>query len=1098
MQNNFVRRASATASLSLLSAACLFASPVGSISGTVKDPTSAVVPGVKLTLTNSSTNAQLTTTTNANGEFQFLQLAPAAYTLVAEIKGFKKANVSSVTVQVDQVTHIDLTVEVGSLSESVQVEAATPLLETDKSTLSSVVDTREIGSMPLNARQFLDLALLTPGTAPASTGTQGGGFNVAGARSQSNIFLLDGVSNMDTQVNSALNNFRITDAVQEFDVQTSVATAEFGRGTGGQVNVVTKSGTNQLHGSLFEYLRNSDLDATDFFTNKLGGKKTPLHRNQYGGTLGAPIIHDKTFLFASYEGFRQIAPTVSTTRVPTAAERASVTDPTSQRLLQFYPAPNAPGTTNFIANVGSTTFDNTGLIKIDHNFSQTDHLSGRWIEFEGAIFTPGALPLQGGNANAPISRSGALTENHTFAPTLLNEFRFGFSRNRTFITVQDSGFNAQSVFLGPSGQPLPGVVNGSTNLLDSGLPTVGIGGGFAPLGSTSNLPQGRITNTYEIFDNVSWIAPFGASKHSLRFGYHIRREEARRFLDGSSRGVFNFVNFADFAAGLVNTSTFRSGSTLAYFRRYPFDIFVQDQYKIKDNLTLNYGLRYEYPSAIYERFNHATNFIPGVGPVLFGSNQVLAIDPTKRGPASIFFTQAPFTLSNSGVKTDNNNFAPVIGLAYSPRFAQRLFGSHDDTVIRAGFRVGYDDIFNNIPANLSLNPPTNLTTSQTAGVTQPGKFPYGIGYDQTVPLVSNFGNQGPGHPTSGVLSFNAEDPNIRSAYIYQYNFGIQRRLFGEFSLEADYQGSTGHKLGLFVDLNQPAVIVADPTKRGNQAPNQQIFPYPTFGTVSAGKDIGNSNYNGGVLTARYQGHRGIFLQSSYTLSKSIDYGSSFFGSTGERGSVADGTNIRLERGPSSFDIRHRFVTVYVIDLPVGPGRRLFGWNNIVNRELLGGWQISGITTVQSGRPFTVFNSSQDFSGFNQFNDRPDIVGSGQLRQDNLNPDNAFDKSYFSVTPPTGRIGTSGRNQYYGPGLVNWDFTATKSFPLGERVRLQFRADFFNLFNNVNFANPINNQSSSSFGKITQTVGSAVATAVGTTAGALGGPRQIQAALKLQF
>ena len=1093
-----VTRTVSAAVIFLMTAAWLSASPVGTIAGTVKDPTGAVVPGVKLTLSNTSTNAQVSTTTNADGEFQFLQLAPTTYSLVAEANGFKKANVSSVLVQVDQVTHVDLTVEVGSLTESVQVEAVTPLLESDKSTLSAVVDTRTIGSMPLNARQFLDLALLTPGTLPAATGTQGGGFNVAGARSQSNIFLLDGISNMDTQVNSALNNFRITDAVQEFAVQTSVATAEFGRGTGGQINVVTKSGTNELHGSLFEYLRNSNLDAADFFTNKLGAKKNPLHRNQYGGTFGGPIIHNQTFFFASYEGFRQIAPTVSTTRVPTAAERATVTDPISQRLLQFWPAPNAPGTTNFIANVGASTFDNTGLIKIDQNFGQSDHLTGRWTEYEGTTFTPGALPLQGGNANAPISRSGTLTENHTFTPTLLNEFRFGFSRNRTFITVQDSGFNAQTIFTDASGKPLAGVVDGSKNILDSGLPTIGIGGGFAALGSTSNLPQGRITNTYEIFDNMSWIAPFGASKHSVRFGYHIRREEARRFLDGSSRGVFSFTSFSDFAAGLVNTSTFRSGSTLAYLRRYPFDMYLQDQYKIKDNLTLNYGLRYEYPSAVYERFDHGANFIPGVGPVVFGSNNALTIDPTKKGPASIFFKQAPFTLSNSGVQTDRNNFAPVVGLAYTPRFATGLFGN-DATVIRAGFRVGYDDIFNNIPANMALNPPSNLTTAQTAFVTQPGKFPYSIGYDQNVPLVSNFGKQGPGTPTSGVLSFNAEDPNIRSAYIYQYNLGIQRKLGNDFSVEADYQGSSGHKLGLFVDLNQPSVIVRDPTKRGNQAPNEQIFPYPLFASVSTGKDIGNSYYNGLVLTARYQGRRGFYWQNSYTFGKSMDYNSAFFGSSGERTGVSDATNIRADHAVSSFDIRHRFVSVYVLDLPIGPGHRLLGWNNGFNRQVFGGWQISGITTIQSGSPFTVFNNSQDFSGFNQFNDRPDVIGSGPLKQNNRNPDAAFDKTFFSTTPPTGRVGTAGRNQFYGPGLANYDFSTSKNLALfTERVRLQFRADFFNLFNHVNFANPVGNQSSASFGRITQTVGSAVATSVGTTAGPLGGARVIQFAMRLQF
>ncbi|MBV8731944.1 MAG: carboxypeptidase regulatory-like domain-containing protein, partial [Acidobacteriia bacterium] len=525
----------------------LYASPVGSVAGVVRDPSGAVAGGVKLTLTNLSTNARATTSTNPEGEFQILQLTPANYSLVAELAGFKAATVPSVLVQVDQVTHVEITLEVGSPTETVRVEAAAPLLENDKSTLSNVVDTRAIANMPLNARQYLDLALLTPGAIPSQPGQQGGGFNVAGARSQSNTFLLDGVSNIDTQIGAALGNFRITDAVQEFAVQTSVPTAEFGRGQGAQVSIVTKSGTNQFHGTAFEYLRNSDFDAADFFTNKLGGVKNTLHRNQYGATFGGPIRKDKTFFFASWEGFRQVNPTVSSTRVPTAAERAQVTDPISQALLQFWPMPNTsrPGSTiNYIANVGASTFDNTGLIKIDHNFSEKDQLSGRWAEYQGTAVTAGVLPSLGGTTNSPISRSGVITETHVFAPNLLNEFRFGFSRNTTFLTVTDSGFDASSIFRGPDGNPLPGVVNGKQDVLDSGLPTITVSGGYAVLGTANNYPQGRITNTYELFDNMSWIAPFGASKHSFRWGYHMRREEARRFLDGSFRGTFNLTSWS--------------------------------------------------------------------------------------------------------------------------------------------------------------------------------------------------------------------------------------------------------------------------------------------------------------------------------------------------------------------------------------------------------------------------------------------------------------------------------------------------------------------------------------------------------------------------
>src|SRR4029077_5138666 len=576
----------------LMFAPAVSASPTGSIAGFVKDSSGAMISGAKLTLINMSTNAKEETASDSSGAFQFLQLAPAVYSLHVEAAGFKKELLSDVVVQVDQITHVDAALEVGSVTEIIEVKSeAIPLLESDRSTLSNVIDSEVISNIPLNGRQYLDLALLTPGVLPSSTGTQGGGFNVSGARSQSNIFLLDGVSNIDTQINSALGNFRITDAVQEFAVQTSVATAEFGRGTGGQGNIVNKSGTNQFSGTAFESLRNSVLDAADFFTNKNGGTKNPLHRNQYGGTFGGPVLKDKLFFFASYEGFRQVAPQVSTTRVPTAAERATVTDPISKSLLQFWPTQNftpTSGSNNFISNVPSLTFDETGLAKVDYAFSEKDHLSVRWAQYGGTTFTGGAIPLEGGNANSPGSDSGLIDYTHTFSSRVLNEARFGFCRKKTFVTVQDSGLDASKIFVDSSENPLPGIVNGSTNKLDSGLPTIGISGGYAPLGSTSNLPQGRRTNTYELYDNVSWITPFGASKHSFRMGIHVRREDARRFLDGSARGVFNFPSFSDFSGGLnngvaqVNTATLLFGSTLAYWQRYPWDLYWQDAYKLKD------------------------------------------------------------------------------------------------------------------------------------------------------------------------------------------------------------------------------------------------------------------------------------------------------------------------------------------------------------------------------------------------------------------------------------------------------------------------------------------------------------------------------------
>lgn len=408
----------------------------------------------------------------------------------------------------------------------------------------------------------------------------------------------------------------------------------------------------------------------------------------------------------------------------------------------------------------------------------------------------------------------------------------GYSFNQTNFVVQDAGFNAQTIFTDVSGSPLPGVVNATANPTDSGLPTVQISG-FARLGAATNLPQGRKTRTYEIYDTVSASSLFGSSKHALKFGYHVRREDARRFLDSTSRGSVNFSNtaasgltaaqtsFNDFAAGLVNTSSQRSGRTLAHFRRYPMDVFAQDQWKILPNLTLNIGIRYELPSAIYELDNRGVNLIPGQGMTLFGTNQVLNIDTTKVGPASLVLTPGATTLPNSGqLKVDRNNVAPVLGFAWSP------FKGSDATVLRGGFRVGYDDVFNNIPANLSLNAPFNLTTAQASGTTQPGKFDYGTAFNQNVPLVKNVGKQGPGTPQVGLVAFNGMDPNIRESYNYAYNLGIEQQLTSHMSFEADYIGSLGRKLGIFVDPNQPTVTVVDPTKRGNQTPNIQTFPYP--------------------------------------------------------------------------------------------------------------------------------------------------------------------------------------------------------------------------------------------------------------------------------
>jgi hypothetical protein len=1080
----------ATAAAVLLGSA-LWAGPAGSIHGWIRDPRGALVTHARITLTGKAGAERRSIVSDLYGTFQFPDLAPGAWSLEVEAAGFRRVNIPEVVVQVDRTTRADIQLELGERTDILEVSTVEPGIEKDHATVQSVIDSRTIAAMPLNGRQYLDLALLASGTVPAAPGTQGSGFSTGGIRSQSNVYLLDGVSNIDTQTNQPLNLFRITDAVREFAVQTGGALPELGRGAGAQVNVVTKSGGNSVHGSAFEYLRNTALSAADFFTNKLNGPKNALNRNQFGATAGAPIRHDRTFLFASYEGFRQIAPAVSSTVVPTPQQRATVTDPISERLLAFYPLPNAGGALNYIANVRNIDADDTGLVRIDHRAGARDQLSGRWTSYWGSSTAAGPTPLSGGSTGPLSQISTMLAETHTFSASGLNELRLGLSRYSVERSVQDRGFDAGTIFASPEGIPLPGVPR------NAGLPSIAISGGFAALGSNANFPQGRTSNTVELFDNATLIVPFGKARHTWRWGFHIRREDLSRHLDRSTRGSANFVNFADFARGQVNSAMFRTGSTQSYWRDYPWDAYWQDEYRARNNLTFTFGVRYEYPLAIQELRGNATSFVPGYGPMIAGTNRVLDINTSLQGPASIAFRAAPFRLPESGIYADRNNAAPMFGFAWAPSRNGR-------TAVRGGFRMSYDELFGNVPTATGLAAPMSLQTTQTANVTQPGKFPWALVFDQSVPLVSNSGRQGPGTPTSGILSFQGLDPHLRTAYAYIYHFTIQRQA-GPMFLDITYQGSAGRRLGIYVDANQPTVIVRDPARRGPVAPNEQLFAYPHFGQSQIASSIGNSHYDGVTLSARRPVRGNVSFQASYTLGKSLDYNSSYFGSgnqTGEPGAPVDARNLRLEHGPSAFDIRQRLTAFFVIDVPVPLP------HNRVSRAVLGGWRASGIATLQTGSPFTVVTGGQDTSGFNQSTpgtspdggNRPNLLKEGRLPQNNRNPDGAFDPSWFGPNA-AGRNGTSGRNQYYGPGLQNYNFSAARSFSLPVRregSRLEARADFFNLFNHTNFANPVADLSNANFGRITQTLGSAAGTSTNTASGASGGPRVIQISLRIEF
>ena len=754
----------------------LFASPTGRIQGIVRDPSGAAVTRARITLAAAGSAERREVVPDPNGAFELLDLSPGAWDLAADADGFRRLLLSNLIVHVDQTTRLEIHLQLGERSDTVEVAASAPGIETSRPTVQTIIDARTVASMPLNGRQYLDLALLASGTVPAAPGTQGSGFSVAGIRSQSNVYLLDGISNIDTQTNQPLNLFRINDAVREFAVQSSVSLPEFGRGAGAQVNVVTRSGGNSLHGSAFEYLRNTKLTAADFFTNKLGGPKNALNRNQFGATAGAPIRRDRTFVFASYEGFRQIAPAVASTIVPTAGQRATVTDPISQRLLAFYPLPNAGGALNYIANVRNLDSDDTALIRLDHHAGPRDQLSARWTQYWGSSTVPGATPLSGGNTGPLSQVSAMLGESHTFSASLLNELRLGFSRYTTQRTVQDAGFDAGSIFTASDGAALAGVPR------NSGLPSIAIGGGFAALGSNANFPQARVSNTTEIFDNVSAVAPFGASRHTFRWGGHVRREDLNRNLDRSARGSVNFANFADFARGQLNSATIRTGSTQSYWRRYPWDLYWQDEFRASESLTLTFGLRYESPSG-YPGAARTRHRLPArLRPDARGH------EPGSRNRPCAAWSGRDRLRYGAGATSRRRRLCRPQQLRAharvrlgpgtqrqhrdSRRFPRRVRRSLQQRSLCDGSR-GADE-----PANhpdRQCNPACEIRMA--AGVRSIG------------PTRFECRPPGTGTPASGILNFQALDPRLRSAQAYVYNFSIQRRL----RLSGDRGGLPGQR-----------------------------------------------------------------------------------------------------------------------------------------------------------------------------------------------------------------------------------------------------------------------------------------------------------------
>jgi TonB dependent receptor len=837
------------------------------------------------------------------------------------------------------------------------------------------------------------------------------------------------------------------DALSEFTLQTQGA-AEYGRNSGAVVNIALKSGTNGLHGTAYDFLRNDNLDARNVFETQ----KNEFRNNNFGGVLGGPIIKDRTFFFAGYEGQREFVFSPSVVTVPSAADLAAARqinaaaglteNPLSTTILQLFPQPNlnvASGNNYSFAAPNTNNSDNF-LVKIDHRFNDNYTLSGRYIFGDGDQVFPlttgsgSPLPLYQTVVPTRVQLFG-LNLSQILSPNIVNETRVAYNRFVQNFTPLDADFDPASI----------GLVTGAMS-----LPTITITG-YVPLGAPTNVPRGRVSSGYQLVDNLTWTRGL----HTYKMGGEYRRAIVNSYNDQLARGRLNFNNLADFLAGRVSTTStaILRGATRRDTFTNNFGLFVQDDWKVTPRLTLNLGLRYEYLGVFREQYNRLSNFVPDSGLVQVGA----------AGLDSLY-------------EPDYNNFAPRLGFAFD------LTGV-GHTILRGGYGWYYDTPsqdyfllqgFENLgPGSPALNPLPGLGVFNLA-------FPAGtaIPYGPNVPI---FGAATGSLPTTNIAIFGV-DLNLRTPYIQNYNLNLQHELRPGSVLQISYVGSRGTKLFRVRDINQ--ATPGSPLTRQQRRPFNAQFPQFTF--INYLETSANSNYNALQTTFKQRLTRGLNVYAAYTWSKSIDDASNGIYS-GTRGVSfpQDSHNLQAERAVSVFDLRHRFTLNFMYDVNF-----LANLFSSLPKRLTEGWQLGGIYTGQSGLPITPF-LSVDNSGTGEVNDRPNLIG-----DPNSGPRRAggwFNEAAFA-RPDGQTFGTSPRNVIIGPNYHSVDFSMNKLTKVTERLSLQFRAEIFNLFNRANFSLPNVDFNSNSFGEINQTPD----VTAGNPRLAEGGPRVIQFGLKVVF
>jgi hypothetical protein len=1035
----------------------------GSIRGTVFDPNNAVIPGAQVKVINQDTNEERTAVSGVDGEYSISSLKPGSYLLDVSYPNFKSSK-QNISVQVNQELRVAVTLFLGAVTQEGMFIEAPKDLKKDSASLGTVIENHQVVGLPLDGRNFYELSLLVPGAVPPAQGSAGSqrgdfAFSVNGAREDANNFLLDGVYNVDPK----LNTFGVrpsVDAIREFEMLTSTYDASFGRNPGAQVNVVLHSGSNDYHGSLFEFFRNAALDARNYFAPS-GEPKPKYIRNQFGGSIGGPIKRDRTFFFGDYEGTRSREGITRITNVPTAQERAGnftqslfgiPVDPftgqpfaagvipdlrintVGRAIAALYPQPNrnAPFQ-NFVSSPTLSDDNDSFDARLDHRVRSLAELTFRYSFGDRDLFEPftgPSLSLVSGFGDTVKRRSqnamAALTL--VLSPNLVNETRMALSRVASSVKQEARALNA-NVGL-PVVSPRP---------RDAGLSFVTVTG-FSPLGDEGNNPQNSVTNVYQILDNASYVH----GNHLIKFGADLRFSQQNAFRDVESRGRLQFSPFAqisgnalgDLLLGFPLLTSVAHVDNPQKIRTQSYNFFVNDSFRVTPRLTLDAGLRYEYNS-----------------PPVDADDRANLYDVATRRPVSVGANGIP----RSGFESDKNNFAPRVGFAWT-------VGEDGATVLRAGYGVYYDQAPLAPAEALYFNSPyfdNNIFFSLpglplTLGNPFPSFFPF--------PL-----------PDSAL----AIQRNLRTAYMQHWNLNVQRQLGSHRVLEVAYVGSKGTKLLTARDINQPRPSVLPPGLPFVPRPD------PRFDDIDLLESRANSSYN--ALQARFQQRlsRGLTALVSYTWAKSIDDASNFFSSAGDPNFPQNSYDVSAERGRSNFDVRHRLSVSYSYDLPFGKRRTYLADAGYIS-TILTGWQTLGIVTLQTGRPFTVAllpeidnsGTGRSILGFGA-NDRPSIVGDPHPNQRSLQQ--WFNTAAFAF-PLRGNFGDASRNILDGPGYQNVNASLVKNTNLSERVDLQLRAEFFNLFNHPNFNLPDNFLGSPTFGRVSSALE----------------PRHIQFGVKLLF